>query len=109
MDARVDEMVSEGVVAAEVPIQSQGKTGNGSRKSILAAFGKKSLPQGGWQQIRDVQPGIVDDVGFVIKLKGSLKGVGIYGQDQQYQQDKDCSGLYPVGSVIIFQVWGLYD
>jgi hypothetical protein len=51
-------------------------------------LGEKSADQGFRTQILDMQKMILDDIGLIIQLPGSIEGVGVNEQNQSGQTRK---------------------
>ena len=95
MDGYVDEVVSPNIFVIPVPVECKGEVSYGTIKEFFAGYngvGKKSGNQCGRPEIRNMQRLVGQDIIKVIKMPGSLKGIGVRKKNgcYNYNEGEEC-------------------
>ena len=86
MNHRIDDMITDGAILTNKPVQRKRKAGHWSvQVTQLRRFCKKSSPDGFRHQIVDFNRRIVDNVGYIIKKPGRSESVAVDSENNDQQ------------------------
>ncbi len=93
MNDQVDQVVAEGIVLPEIPVQREAQTGDRPVYLALRILPPvegcmEGLDYGFRVQVFNFKPGIVEDIVVVIQMPGGLEGIAVDGKNQKKQQCK---------------------
>ena len=94
MNSNVDIMVTDYIVFSKIPVKGKCQAGNRAVHFIpylpgIPGVCKKGSNKGFWMQVLYMKIVIIDYIRSVVKMPGSMKGVGINGKNKKKQESKD--------------------
>ncbi len=89
MDGGIDNMIANGVVLADEPIQCKRQAGDRSIKAACVEWScEQGLPQRAWHEVVDVQRCVFDDIGHIIEKPWRIEGVAVGGKNKKRDDDE---------------------